>query len=445
MERFLKKLMDEAKKAGIETCEAYIVERDSFGATVRGGEVAEYKSNTTRGLGFRGTQNGKMGYSSTEAFDDEAISQLVRGVVESAELCEDPDPVFFYSGNEPVPELNLCCEELRSISAEEKIERVKELEKAIKSYDTRIEKAERNVISTGTHTIRIVNSNGMDRSFTEDMCVMYANALAKGDQAVSSGFYGDGGRSFSKLDAKKIGDEVARRALFGLNAVQIPSGKYRVVFSNEAMCDLLQTFCGIISAENAQKGLSLLKGKLEKKVASDCVTLIDDPLLLNGLDARPFDAEGVPSKVHTVIENGVFRTFLHNLKTACKDGVETTGNASRAGYNGTVHVAPSNLYLKPGKRTLEDMLASIGSGLVITEVSGLHAGANAVSGDFSLLSKGYTFKDGKLDQNVEQITVAGNFYELLMQIQELSSQLIFPLGGIGSPDVDAGELSISGC
>ena len=445
MERFLKKLMEEAKTAGIEACEAYIVERDSFGATVTGGEVAEYKSNTTRGLGFRGTRNGKMGYSSTEAFDDEAIRQLITGVLESAELCEDPDPVFFYSGNEPVPELDLCSEELQGISPEEKIECAKKLENVIKAYDNRIAKAERNVISTGRHTIRIVNSNGMDRSFTEDMCVMYGMAVAKEDQAVSTGFYGDGGRSFAKLDAEKIGREVGRRAIFGLNASQITSGKYRVVFTNEAMADLLQTFCGIISAENAQKGLSLLKGKLGEKVASDCVTLIDDPLLLEGLDARPFDAEGVPSKAHTVIENGVFKTFLHNLKTAYKDGVETTGNASKAGYNGTVHVAPSNLYLKPGQRSLEEMLVSIGNGLVITDVSGLHAGANAVSGDFSLLSKGYTFRNGKLDQMVEQITVAGNFYDLLKQIQELSSQLVFPLGGIGAPDVDAGELAISGC
>jgi len=214
MERFLKKLMDEAKRAGIEDCEAYIVERDSFGATVTGGEVSEYKSNTTRGLGFRGTRNGKMGYSSTEAFDDDAIAQLISGVLESAELCEDPDPAFFYSGNEPVPEMNLCSEELQGISAEEKIDRVKELEIIIKAQDKRIVKAERNVISTGRHTIRIVNSNGMDRSFTEDMCVLYGMVVAKEDQVVSTGFYGDGGRDFAKLDAERIGKEAGRRAVF---------------------------------------------------------------------------------------------------------------------------------------------------------------------------------------------------------------------------------------
>ena len=159
---------------------------------------------------------------------------------------------------------------------------------------------------------------------------------------------------------------------------------------------------------------------------------------------RYFDDEGVPSATHTVVEDGVFRTFLHNLKTARKDGVATTGNARKVGYASAVYVTPTNFYLKPGKRTLDDMLRGIGEGLVITEVSGLHAGANPISGDFSLLAKGYTFREGRREKPVEQITVAGNFYELLSAVRELASDLTFPMGGIGCPSVDVGELSVSG-
>ena len=140
----------------------------------------------------------------------------------------------------------------------------------------------------------------------------------------------------------------------------------------------------------------------------------------------------------------MFRTFLHNLKTARKDGVATTGNARKVGYASSVHVAPTNFYLKPGKRTPEEMLREIGEGLVITEVSGLHAGANPISGDFSLLAKGYAFREGRREKPVEQITVAGNFYELLMAVRELANDLTFPMGGVGSPSVDVGELSVSG-
>ena len=445
MNAFLKKLMDAAKAAGIDACEAYIVERDSFSAMVNDGEVTEYKSNLTRGLGFRGLKGGRMGYASTEAFDDEAVDQLVKGVVESAELCEDTDSEFLYDGAEPVPEVNLRNPELAAVSAQEKIECVKTLERIIKNHDARIDKAARNSIRTGSYTVRIVNSFGMDRSFTEDNCVMFGMAKAKDGEYVATGFYGDGGRSFDLLDPEKIGQETAKRAVAMLGAKPVPSGKYRVIIQNKAMTDLLQTFCGIFSAENAQKGLSLLKDRLGEKIAADCVNIVDDPLLLKGMEARPFDAEGVPSKAHTVVEKGMFRTFLHNLKTAHKDGVETTGNASKAGYASAVHVAPSNFYIQPGEKTSEELMAEAGEGLLITEVSGLHAGANAVSGDFSLLSKGYVIEDGHRGRAVEQITMAGNFYELLKNITAVASNLEFPgMGTVGSPSVLAEGLSIAG-
>jgi len=443
MDAFLKKLMDAAKAAGIEACEAYLVEEESFRARSTEGEINEFQNHTARGLGFRGLKNGRMGYASTEAFDDEAVAQLVKGVVESAELCEDDDEAFLYEGGDEVPELCLCGDTSASIT--EKLRRIAEMEKAVKGFDSRVEKAARNVLSTGRATVRIVNSYGMDRSYTEDLCVLYGQATAREGERVATGAYGAAYRDFENLDASGLGTEIARRAIAGLTAKSLPSGRYRVVLNNETMVDLLSTFSGIFSAENAQKGLSLLKGKLGEAVAASCVTVVDDPLLLAGTGARPFDDEGVASKAHTVIENGVFRTFLHNLKTARKDGVQTTGNASKAGYASPVRVAPSNLYLQAGEQSFDKLLASVGQGVVITEVSGLHAGANPVSGDFSLLSKGYVIEDGKRGQSVEQITVAGNFYEILKNARSMADDLIFPMGSIGSPSVDVGELSISGC
>ena len=83
-------------------------------------------------------------------------------------------------------------------------------------------------------------------------------------------------------------------------------------------------------------------------------------------------------------------------------------------------------------------------GLLIKEVDGLHAGANFVTGDFSLLSKGFTIKDGKQDQPVEQITIAGNFFEMLKAVQAVGSDLTFPQGAFGSPSLYVGRLSVAG-
>ncbi|MCI5956194.1 MAG: TldD/PmbA family protein [Clostridiales bacterium] len=445
MQAFLNRLMDAAGKAGLTACEAYVVESDSFEAGSTEGEIIEYNSNTTRALGFRGIYKGRMGYASTEAFDGEAVDQLVKGVLESAELNEDPDEVFLYDGAGEAPEINLQNPELAQISPQEKINRLLTMEKLIKTADPRIDKTAYNGIYNVHSTVRILNSHGMNRCYTEDACGLSGNASAKEGDSITTGGFAVNARSFDKLDAEKIATETVRRTVEGLNAKPVPSGKYRVVLFNEAMTSLLGVFSGIFSAEVAQKGLSLLAGKAGQQIAAPCINLIDDPLLPDGMASRPFDAEGVPSSAHTVVENGVFQTFLYDLKTAHKDGVATTGNASRASAASSVHVAPSNFYLKPGGKSFDALLEGMGEGIVITEVSGLHAGANPVSGDFSLLSKGYIFRNGKRDKAVEQITIAGNFYELLKSVQELANDLAFPRGGIGSPSVDVGELSISGC
>ena len=179
-------------------------------------------------------------------------------------------------------------------------------------------------------------------------------------------------------------------------------------------------------------------------IASENVTLIDDPLYPEKFGHCPFDGEGVAVYAKNIIENGKLNTMLHNLKTARKAGVKSTGNATKHGYAGTIDIAPSNFYFKPGEKSLEEMMADVGEGLVITEVSGLHAGANPISGDFSLLSKGYTIEGGKKGRAVEQITVAGNFLTLLKNIRAVGNDLKFFGSNIASPSIDAGEMTVAG-
>ena len=88
---YIKELLSQAKAAGVEAAEAYLSESESFSAMRNNGALEDYQSNHTRGLGFRGLVNGRMGYASTEALDDESIGQLIRGVIESATLCESKD------------------------------------------------------------------------------------------------------------------------------------------------------------------------------------------------------------------------------------------------------------------------------------------------------------------------------------------------------------------
>ena len=171
---------------------------------------------------------------------------------------------------------------------------------------------------------------------------------------------------------------------------------------------------------------------------------MDDPLLAGGAATRPFDLEGVATYRKEIISAGKLATLLHNLKTAKKAGCKTTGNASRGGYASSVGVSPSNLYLCPGTKSLQALCAQMGSGLVVTGLSGLHAGADPISGDFSLLCEGYLVENGQKSRPIDQVTVAGNFYRLLQDAVAVGDDLKFPSGALGSPSVLVGALTVAG-
>lgn len=444
IDQFIQALLDEAKKAGIEAAEIYLSSGDSFRAMCQQGEINNYTVNSTRGLSLRGLYQGKMGYSATEAFDESAVAQMVEAVKESAQLTEDTDVQEIYQGDESYPQVDYYNPELDQVEETSKLNFVLEMEKKAKEKDPRIVQLTYNMISSSSSETRIVNSYGLDLTHKDNIAYAFINALAKDGERVATGGAFQMSRNFEELSVEKIVDEAVEGAIFMLKAAPVPSGSYRAIVHAKCMPDLLSVFSGVFSAEAAQKGMSLLSGKEGEQIASDAVTLLDDPLLPGGLASQPFDAEGVACRTKAVIENGKLTTLLHNLKTARKAGVKTTGNASKAGYAGVIGVSHSNFYLKPGAKTLEEMMADMGNGLVITEVSGLHSGANAISGDFSLIAEGYTVKDGKKDAAVEQITVAGNFYQLLKNIRAVGSDLCFPGSAVGSPSVDVGEIAVAG-
>ncbi len=444
MDQYIDQLLKKALESGIEAAEVYLVSRDSFRAMSQKGEVSDYTVNTTGGLSLRGLYHGKMGYAATEALDESSIAQLVEAVIDSASLVEDDDVQEIYKGDASYPEIHQYNPELDKVSEKKKIDFLLEMEKKAMAVDERIVQVVQNAFSTSSAERRIVNTYGLNLRYRDNNAFAYTYVAAKENDRVATGMGFDISRDFDKLDMGKIVGDATRDALFMLTAKPVTSGKYRVIIENIAMPDLLACFSSVFSAEEAQRGMSLLAGKEGTIIASENVTLMDDPLLKGGLATCPFDDEGVSAKTKAVIENGKLTTLLHNLKTARKAGVQSTGNASKAGYTAPIEVSPSNFFFKPGEKTLAQLMEDVGEGLVITEVSGLHAGANVVSGDFSLLAQGYTIENGKKGRPVERVTVAGNFFEMLKNIRAVGNDLIFPGSSFGSPSVDIGEIAVAG-
>ena len=444
---FIDKLFEKASQSDFEDFEIYYSGGRSFRAKIFEGKVDEYSVNRTYGVSFRGLHQGKMGYSYTEAFDDGAIDMLIKNAIENAQIIENEDKQFIFAGSKSYSGIEAYNEELDAVRAKEKIKAALALERAAKSGHPSIQSVATTVMQSGSGKMRIKNSKGLDLTFQDNLIFCYVVPIAKDGEKMVDGAAFQIERDFSKLDVEKVAKEAVEKAVSMLDAKPVPSGEYKIVFENECAGDMLDTFSGIFSAENTQKELSLLNGKVGQQIASDKITIVDDPLMDNGFASYPFDSEGVATYKKNIVENGVLKTLLHNLKTAEKEGVKSTGNASKGSYKGSIGVSGFNFYIKPGEKTFDELCEYVGEGLIITELAGLHSGANGVSGDFSLSAKGFTIEDGKKGHAVEQITIAGNFYDLLKDIELVGSDLRFGIPGaecIGSPSFVVGSLSVAG-
>jgi PmbA protein len=243
---------------------------------------------------------------------------------------------------------------------------------------------------------------------------------------------------YNDFDFEKIASKGAEKACALLGAKPCDSGEYEIVLTGSASASLLAPYLSMFSAEAVQKGVSLLKGKEGQKIGSDLITVVDDPFKAKSPKSGSFDAEGVATSYKELIKDGVLTGFMHNLKTAKKAGVKSTGNASGGG------VAPTNFYILPGTLKYDDAVSSMKKGLVITDLAGTHAGANPISGAFSLQASGYLVEDGKVVRPVALITVAGNYLELLQNVTGVCDDLEFGYSYIGSPSLKVKSLVVAG-
>lgn len=448
---FINRLFETARRKAGDVpdfaCEACFGSSESFEVQVKNGEIYQYNVSEGGGLGFRALLGGKMGYASTQILDEDAIDMLVDGALENAAVVESKDRQFLFGGSERYPELKLYEPRLDEIDAAQKIEMARKLEKLTLAQDERIAQVEDCALFSEKAESAIVNTLGLNVSTRGNLLGGYVSAVARDGEKVNTGFKLFFTMNPDEIDLEKVARQAAQEALSGLEAKQAPSGVYRTLLRSDVAGSLLATFSGLFSADNAQRGLSRLKGREGEAVAASCVTLMDDPHRPGSASSTPFDGEGVATAPKAVIKDGRLTTLLHNLKTAHKQGVTTTANASRPGYASPVGVAPTNFYFEPTDADFDAMLEKLGDGLLITDLQGMHAGANPITGDFSLAAKGFMVKGGKLDEAVNQITVAGNFYDLLMGIEAVGGDLEFHAPGdscFGSPSLLVEKLSVAG-
>lgn len=443
---FKEKLFEKAKEFNFEKYELYYGKRESLNVNAANGEVERYGLSTTIGVSFRGIYNGRMGYSFTEKLDEESIKMLLEKARECSELVESKDEEFIFAGGESYTKVNSYDENFDKLTPEDQIKSAIKLNTEPSKVNTEILKSEYTSFNTSKVERIIVNSEGIDLKDEGTIVQASVYPIAKdGENMIVDG----AAKISTKLNDVNIDDLVnvgVKKTLRKKGATSIRSGKYKVIVDGEVMASLIRTMQDNFLGHIAQENKTLLKDKIGDKIASNKVTLVDDPFLECGVSTCSFDDEGVPTKSKNIIENGIFRGFLHSLKTANKAKVNPTGNGFKASFKSTIKANPTNLYIKNGEKSFDELLGFVNNGVYIIDLEGLHSGANAVTGDFSLAAQGIRIENGVLTSAIKHITIAGNFFSLLNDIEELGNDLEASgvTSGYGSPSVIIKELSIAG-
>ena len=430
-----------AKAAGIEEAELSVSSSYSLSFSLFQGEIDSYSSSNSYSYLVRGIYKGKMGSFASDVYNNKLAEVFVEQIKQNALVIENDDPVFIFKGSEKYRKINTFNRQLSTIPVEKKIEIAKQIEKEVRAGDPRIIEVQSIAYEESSSSILIMNSHGLKLSQKNNFFYYYGGAVAKEGEQVKTGgdiFFDN---DFSKFVPSDLAKSIVKETVSQLGGYPCDTATYKAVLSPDVVASLMSAYVSSAIAEDVQKNSSLFVGKLHQKVASKKVTIEDLPITKT-VFAKSFDDEGVATYNKAIIKNGILETYLYNLTTAAKDGVQSTGNGVVGGSK--VFTSPMFLKMKPGRKSQDELFKEVGDGVYITEVSGLHAGLNPRNGNFSLQSTGYLIENGKKSHPLDIITVSGNLVDLFNSIVSVGADSKTFVSSCSCPSVLVKKLAVSG-
>jgi PmbA protein len=439
-----------ATQAGASDAEVVVREGDEFSVNVRMGQVETLKESGSQGLGLRVFLGKRSASTSTSDLTAEGIRQLVDGAVALARITEEDPFIGLPESGEfgsVEGDLHLYYDDVYSLPGPERIEWARRAEAAALEADPRITNSDGGSFDAATGRKVLANSRGFVGSYRSSYAGLSAAPLAVdvNGQMQRDGWWSSA-RRLANLDTpESIGKEAARRALRRLGARRVPTQRVPIVFSKEVARSLVGSVFEAASGDAIWREASFLAGKIGQQIAAPGLTIVDDNAMLlptgvGGFGSSPFDGEGLPSRRTVLLEDGVLQTYMLNTYSARKLGMKSTHNASR-GLAGPPGIGCGNLYLEPGSQSVDQILADIPSGLYVTGLMGF--GVNIVTGDYSRGATGLWIENGQLTFAVEEITIAGNLAEMLMNVTAVGNDLEFR-GSVASPTLRIDGMTIAG-
>ena len=430
---------------GDEAVEAYAEEGRHTETSALRGEVEGMTFAESRGVGVRLIDGGRLGYAWAADPSLDEVRQAVRRARENAALAE-PDEHNGLPGPVPIEPLpGIYRAESADVSAERKVAMALEIERRAVSTDPRVTKIDQAQVGDAISRVAISSTTGVDAEYARTSAWCVVVTLAVHDDETQTGFSFRIGRGLDELGWEDVVDEAVQRGVRMLGARKPETARVPVVLDQFAASNFLGVLAGALNAENVLKGRSLFASMAGEQVGSEPFTLVDDGRNLDGPAARPFDDEGVPSGRTELFTAGTLNGFLHDTYTAARssDGQRSTGNAARAGYKSAPGVGISNFYVEAGQSSFDGLLERAEGGVLIQDVSGVHSGANPISGEFSVGATGLRISGGALAEPLREMTIASTLPEMLTGVLAVGDDLRF-FSSVGTPSILIGEMTLAG-
>ena len=410
-------IADKAQKAVKNSCDAYeiyIEESKSIELDSRKEELNFAKEEIDCGVGIRVIKDNKVGFAFTS--DMNKIEEAAMQSIENTKL-NKVDENYAFAEVEKVPEIKKVYDKkFNDLSLDESIEFLKN------TIDTTIDQGcdiTGSGFSASEGRSLIINSNGVS---IEDEGTGFGIGLSvtiQKDGQIATAYNSQSSRFFD-LDGEKLAIEVCNLAKSSLDTKPIDTNDYDVVLDYYAATGLLQIFISAFNGENVMRGRSILKDKMGMEIANPNLTIVDNPLLENGMCTSKCDGEGSVSEKTELVKDGVLNSFIYDIYTANKQGVKTTSNGLRGSYLTTPMISPTNVEFKFDE--MKD-LSEIDKGVLTTSVLGAHT-ANPISGDFSVeASNAFKIENGELTDPINKAMISGNIFEIMKKVEGLKSEI----------------------
>jgi len=427
-----------------EEVEAFVARSRTTSVRAYNGAVESLSSAESAGIGIRVIVDGRQGFAHAGSLDEAVLKETLEEARDNAAFGE-PDEHAGLARPDGVagPVLDLVRDELRSFPAQAKVDLALELERAAQARDPRVQGVRVATFSDSYGENAVATTTGIAAYDESGVCYVAVQPLveADGDTQMGSGI--SAGRAPSELDLDEATADGVDRAVRLLGATQPASRHLTVVLDPDVTAELLSIIGGALSGEAVLKGRSLFANREEQDVAATVVNLVSDATDPGAFGAARYDGEGLARRRVELVDAGKLRGYLYDTYSARRAGRASTGSAARS-YATTPGVGAAAMTLRAGTKSQAELLADVGDGVYIQDVSGLHSGVNPVSGDFSVGATGLMITGGVLGAPFREATIASTIQRMLLDVVAVGSDLKWLPSGPAGVSLVIRDVSLSG-